>query len=150
MFAKHRPADRQFRHTTRRLAGRSRVVPALGLALCLIAPSRAATPQDLLTQYTAASGTAAAAARGQQFFLARHGKEWSCASCHTASPGQPGRHAATGKVIQPLAPAFNVERFSDAAKTEKWFRRNCNDVLGRECSPAEKADVLAWLVALKP
>ena len=25
------------------------------------------------------------------------------------------------------------ERFADAAKTEKWFRRNCNDVVGREC-----------------
>ena len=28
------------------------------------------------------------------------------------------------------------------AKTEKWFRRNCNDVIGRECSRAEKADMI--------
>jgi hypothetical protein len=48
-----------------------------------------------------------------------------------------------------MAPAVNPERFSDATKTEKWFRRNCNDVVGRECTPAEKADVLAWLLTFK-
>ena len=48
-----------------------------------------------------------------------------------------------------LAPAFNPERFTDPAKSEKWFRRNCNDVLARECTAAEKADVLAWLISLK-
>jgi hypothetical protein len=63
---------------------------------------------------------------------------------------QPGQHAATGKPITALAPAANPQRFTDAAKTEKWFRRNCNDVLGRECSAAEKADVLGWLLTLKP
>ena len=56
--------------------------------------------------------------------------------------------AATGKPIAAMAPAFNPERFTDAAKTEKWFRRNCNDVIGRECSAAEKADVLGWLRTL--
>ena len=40
-------------------------------------------------------------------------------------------------------------RKTDAAKTEKWFRRNCNDVVGRECSAGEKADVLSWLASLK-
>ena len=54
-------------------------------------------------------------------------------------------HAATGKTIQPLAPAANAQRFTDTAKVEKWFRRNCNDVVGRECSAQEKADILAWL-----
>jgi hypothetical protein len=60
-----------------------------------------------------------------------------------------GKHATTGKVIAPMAPAFNTERFTDAAKTEKWFRRNCNDVVGRECTPGEKADVITWLLSLK-
>ena len=49
-----------------------------------------------------------------------------------------------------LAPPSTRERFTDAAKSEKWFRRNCNDVIGRECTAAEKADVLAWLLSLKP
>ena len=68
---------------------------------------------------------------------------------YTATPTGTGKHASTGKAIQPLAPAANAERFADPAKTEKWFRRNCNDVLGRECSAGEKADVLAWLMTLK-
>ena len=88
--------------------------------------------------------------RGQQLFTTRHGAEWSCASCHGAAPTQAGKHAATGKAIGALAPAFNAERFADAAKADKWFRRNCNDVMGRECTYAEKADVLSWLLALKP
>ena len=68
---------------------------------------------------------------------------------HTSAPSVDGKHASTGKVIAPLAPAFNPERFTDMAKTEKWFRRNCNDVMGRECSSSEKADVLAWLLTFK-
>jgi len=89
-------------------------------------------------------------ARGQQFFTTPHGREWSCASCHTQRPLAEGRHAGTGKTIAPLAPAANPARFADAAKTEKWFRRNCNDVVGRECSADEKADVREWLASLKP
>ena len=91
-----------------------------------------------------------APARGQKLFTTLQGRDWSCASCHGAVPTQPGRHAATGKPIGALAPAFNAERFTDSAKVEKWFRRNCNDVVGRECTAAEKADVLAWLLTLKP
>ena len=120
-----------------------------GLALTLL-PAQAATPAEQLSAYTAQAGAPAQTARGQQFFNSRHGKDWSCASCHGASPTAPGKHASTGKVITPLAPAFNPERFADSAKTEKWFRRNCNDVVGRECSASEKADVLAWLMTLKP
>jgi mono/diheme cytochrome c family protein len=101
----------------------------------------------------ALAGPAAAApdpARGQRFFTSTHGREWSCSSCHTTRPTAAGRHAGTGKAIEALAPAANPKRFADAAKTEKWFRRNCNDVVGRECSAAEKADLLSWLMTLKP
>ncbi len=114
------------------------------------ATAQAATPAELLAGYTAAAGAPAAAARGQAFFTTKHGREWSCSSCHGATPVQGGRHAGTGKAITPLAPAANPQRFTDAATTEKWFRRNCNDVLGRECSAGEKADVLAWLQTLRP
>lgn len=109
----------------------------------------AATPAQLQAAYAASAGVTAAPDRGQTLFTARHGREWSCASCHGAVPTTPGQHAATGKPIAALAPAFNPERFTDAAKTEKWFRRNCNDVIGRECTGAEKADVIAWLRTLK-
>jgi len=93
--------------------------------------------------------TGFSAQRGEAFFKATHGAEWSCASCHTANPLAQGRHAKTGKPIGPLAPAANGERFTDAATTEKWFRRNCNDVLGRACTAQEKGDVLQYLMSLK-
>jgi hypothetical protein len=64
-------------------------------------------------------------------------------------PTKEGKHASTDKSISPLAPAFNSKRFTDEAKVNKWFKRNCNDVLGRECSSLEKADVMAYLNSLK-
>lgn len=119
---------------------------ALALAT---AGAMAATPAEQLAGYSAAAKAAADPARGQKFFATQGSKEWSCSSCHGSTPTGAGKHASTGKAIQPLAPAANAERFTDVAKTEKWFRRNCNDVLGRECTPGEKADVLAWLMTLK-
>jgi hypothetical protein len=126
-----------------------------GLLILVVAgatalPAEALTAADQLVAYAAQSGQTPQAAPGQALFTAKHGHEWACASCHTAKPTVEGKHASTGKAIRPMAPAANPERFTDAAKTEKWFRRNCNDVLGRECAPAEKADVLAWLLTLKP
>jgi Domain of unknown function (DUF1924) len=109
-----------------------------------------ATPPGLLAEYGALAGRAPDAARGASVFTTRHNRDWSCSSCHGALPVGAGRHAVTGKPIAAMAPAANPDRFSNAAKTEKWFRRNCNDVLGRECTAAEKADVLAWLMTLKP
>ena len=121
------------------------------LLMALANPAaRAATPAELLAGYTAQAGAPAQAARGQAFFTSKHGKDWTCASCHGAVPTQAGKHASTGKPITALAPAFNPERFSDPAKVEKWFRRNCNDVADRVCTPAEKADVMAWLISLRP
>jgi uncharacterized membrane protein len=120
-------------------------------ALLSAAPAaQAATPSELLAGYSAQAGAAAQPSRGQEFFTQRHGREWSCASCHGTPPTKEGRHAVTAKPIAALAPAFNTARFNDAAKAEKWFRRNCNDVVGRECSAGEKADVLAWLLTIKP
>ncbi|MCX8516467.1 MAG: DUF1924 domain-containing protein [Rhodoferax sp.] len=126
---------------------------AIASILALLTPLAAAqqtTPALQLATYVTQSGQPAQAAHGQDFFTAKHGKEWSCSSCHTANPTADGKHAATGKLIAPMAPAANDKRFTDAAKTEKWFRRNCNDVVGRECSASEKADVLAWLLSLNP
>lgn len=127
-----------------RLAAAALAAAALGASA---AP--ATTPAEQQAGYSAQAGGAVSADRGQQLFTRTHGREWSCASCHGATPTQAGKHAATGKSIAPLAPAFNAERFTDAAKTEKWFRRNCKDVMDRECSAAEKADVIAWLRTLK-
>lgn len=111
-------------------------------------PASAGAAQELQA-YVVVAGKAADAAQGQQFFVSKHGRDWSCSSCHTAMPAGPGRHASTGKTLAPLAPSLHTERFTDHAKTEKWFRRNCNDVVGRECSAEEKANILAWLITFQ-
>ncbi|NMM77336.1 cytochrome C [Acidovorax sp. SRB_14] len=119
----------------------------LALACTLPLAHAADTTAALQMQrWSDASGAPVSAERGRVFFTSRHGGEWSCASCHGNPPTAPARHASTGKAIAPLAPAFNPERFTDSAKADKWFRRNCKDVLKRECTAAEKADVLAWLL----
>ena len=117
----------------------------------------AETPTDFLQTYAAEAKTADnrfagfSAERGMKFFTTTpDGGEWSCASCHTQTPLRPGQHAKTGKIIDPLAPAANPERFTSTGKVEKWFRRNCNDVLNRACTPLEKGDVLTYLLSLKP
>lgn len=125
---------------------RSLTVFLTGLASAAV---MAATPAEQLAGFSTAAGTPAQAARGQRFFTTVGSGEWSCSSCHGAVPTGTGKHAGTGKAIEPLAPAANAARFTDPAKTEKWFRRNCKDVLGRECTPGEKADVLAWLLTLR-
>jgi hypothetical protein len=111
-------------------------------------PVFSATPQELLKGYEAQSGKGSPA-RGEQFFNAKHGKEWSCASCHEDPPNHATKHIVTGKVIKPLSPNSNTERFIDQTKVDKWFKRNCNDVLARECTAQEKADVLSWLMTVK-
>jgi len=89
------------------------------------------------------------AERGRTFFQQAHGNDWSCASCHTNNPVTPGKHAKTNKSIKPMAPSANAERFTSTRKVDKWFRRNCNDVVGRACTAQEKGDVLTYLMSLK-
>jgi hypothetical protein len=125
------------------------VAAAALTALPLAAHAADTTPAQQLAHWSAQAGAPGTAARGQLFFNSRHGGEWSCASCHGTPPTAAGKHASTGKAIDPLAPAFNPKAFTDTARVDKWFRRNCKDVLLRECSATEKADVLAYLNSLK-
>lgn len=108
------------------------------------------TPQAQLTHWQQAAGGHASAQAGQRFFTSKHGREWACASCHHAPPTRAGQHAVTGKTLAPLAPAFNAKAFTRTREVNKWFKRNCGDVLGRACTAQEKADVLAYLLSLKP
>lgn len=123
----------------------------VGLAIAPLPALAAETSAaEQLERWSVQAGAPGQVERGRAFFTSPHGGEWSCASCHGNPPTATGKHASTGKTIGPLAPAFNPRVFTDSAKVDKWFRRNCNDVLKRECSAAEKADVLAYLLALKP
>jgi hypothetical protein len=115
---------------------------------------QAAQPQELLAEFARQAELQSPgysgfdARRGADFFTARHG-DWSCSTCHTENPAKAGKHAVTDKLIEPLAPAANAARFADPRKVAKWFKRNCNDVLKRECSALEKGDVLTYLLSVK-
>lgn len=126
------------------------LLAALALALPLLAS--AANPiQDSYRAQAKQDNPAFkdfSAAAGQKFYNSK-GAELSCASCHTDSPLAAGKHAKTNKDILPLAPAANPKRFSDAAQVEKWFKRNCNDVLSRACTAQEKGDFMAYVLSVK-
>lgn len=126
----------------------------LCITLLLLAgatPVLAETPKDLLSAYSAeaGSGFTPSAERGKSLFL----KDWgaskeapSCTACHTKDMNAQGKHAITGKVIEPLSPSANAERFTSPKKVAKWFKRNCTEVIGRECTPGEKADFIQFAI----
>lgn len=103
---------------------------------------RAAAKQE------SAAFTDFSATRGEAFYKAKIGNV-SCSSCHGDSPKAHGTHSTTSKDILPMAPVTNAERFTDAAKVEKWFKRNCNDVLKRACTANEKGDFIAYMLSVK-
>lgn len=83
---------------------------------------------------------------GRRLYTTRVG-ELMCASCHTDSPMLQGKQVKTDKAILPMAPAANPKRLTDAAKVEIWFKRDCNEVLKRDCSAQEKGDFMAYLLS---
>jgi cytochrome c peroxidase len=127
------------------------VVLAGSAAACLGA---GAAQQAILDHYAQEAQTSGdpvsgfSADRGKAFFLASRGSgdTPSCSTCHTTDPTNLGR-TRVGKEIKPMAVSANPDRFTDPAKVEKWFRRNCNTVLGRECTPTEKGDFVAFMTS---
>lgn len=96
---------------------------------------------------------APSAAEGKLFFNRNfkmpNGKEVACASCHTTNPADEGKHIVTGKAIRPLSPAVNKNRFTDLDKVEDKFVEHCNDILGSDCTAAEKSNFIAYLMTEK-
>ena len=129
-----------------------KILSILGTLLLLAAfPAVAETPQQILAKYQQQAG-GASATRGEKLFFARvtdsKGETVGCTTCHTDNPKATGKTRAN-KAIDPLAPVANRERFTDPAKVEKWFKRNCRDVLERECTVQEKADFVAYMISVK-
>ena len=135
-----------------------KAIHCIGLLTSLAAlPAPAASPRDeILAQYAdaakASSPTFAgfSAKRGEALYLGNFtgGKPNtpSCTTCHGDSPRSAGRTPA-GKAIDPVAVSVSATRYTDPAKVEKWFRRNCTEVLGRECTPLEKGDWLTYVIS---
>lgn len=128
-----------------------KIVLAAGLALVLPLCAAANPIQDSYRTAAKLENPAFkdfSVAAGQKLYASKVG-DLACASCHTDSPLAAGKHAKTNKEILPLAPAANAKRFTDAANVEKWFKRNCNDVLKRACSAQEKGDFMAYVLSVK-
>lgn len=151
------PAARPLRVAAAVLFGAAATV---GLALLLGVPSRAhaaaPTAQELLREYEAAARKESPAfagfqaAEGRRIYETPHvqdGAPVSCATCHTADPRQRGTTPA-GKLVDPLAPSANPSRLTDRREVEKWFKRNCKQVIGRECTATEKGHFLTYLLGV--
>lgn len=81
------------------------------------------------------------------FTDAKSGEKRRCSTCHHEDLRRVGKHATTGKAIDPLAPSANPKRLTDPEHIEKWFLRNCKWTMGRECTPQEKGDFLVMIGA---
>ena len=127
--------------------------PALVCALLPLA-TQAGVLEERLNHYAAQvraenpGFTAFSAARGEKLYSTafRQGKPDTpaCTSCHGKEPRTAGQ-TLTGKAIEPMALSVSPGRYADPAKVEKWFKRNCVEVLGRECTALEKGDWLAFV-----
>jgi hypothetical protein len=132
-----------------------RISIAFLFSLIIAFSVRAEQPQDFLTLFAVqaklnnAGFSGFDANRGEQFFKSLHGADWSCSTCHTENPTTMGQHTVTKKDIKPMAPSANPERFTNTSKVDKWFKRNCKDVVTRECTSQEKGDVLTYLLSLR-
>ncbi|MFB3819324.1 MAG: DUF1924 domain-containing protein [Candidatus Methylomirabilales bacterium] len=114
-------------------------------------PRRDAILADLLAQAKKDEPgfTGFSAERGAAFYRTTHkgGKPGtsSCTACHGSDPQGRGQTRA-GKAIEPMAVSKNPTRYTSRDDVEKWFTRNCNDVLGRACTAKEKGDFLTYML----
>ena len=126
------------------------LIAAAGTAFAAANPARDAILAALGEQAKQADPTFAgfSADRGGAFWTGDHaggkGEATSCTACHTKDPTAMGTTKA-GKAIDPMAVSKTPARFTDAKKVAKWFLRNCNTVLGRECTSLEKGDIITYL-----
>jgi len=119
------------------------------LACLTMALPLGASANPILDGYQAEIKGTFTVAAGEKLYKTVGPNQLSCSSCHTDSPKNVGKHAKTNKAIDPMAPSVNPKRFTDAANVEKWFKRNCNDALGRACTTQEKGDFMTYVLSVK-
>jgi len=117
---------------------------ALTGSLFVVAANATPVSERMIATFEAASGKSADAAAGEAFWN-RDFNGKSCTTCHGSDVKKVGQHAKTKRAIDPLAPSVNPERLTEDRSINKWFLRNCKWTLGRECTSAEKGDILLWL-----
>lgn len=133
------------------------VIGALALGIAGFAPGAQAgeAHQSLLAELTKRAKaenprfSGFDAKRGEALFTARHTANPelpSCTSCHTSDPRAPGKHAKTGRAIDPMAVSANPERFTDLKQFDKRFSRDCDTVMGRPCTAVEQGDFATFMI----
>ncbi len=130
-------------------------VSCIALALALPLSATAGPRDEQLDRYASAARASDpafagfSAARGNTLHTRAFGAGKpdtpACTSCHGTEPRAAGRTPA-GKSIDAMALSASPSRYTDPAKVEKWFKRNCNEVLGRECTALEKGDWLTFVL----
>lgn len=89
-------------------------------------------------------------ARGEKIFtkkkMGKNGTLISCVTCHTNDLSKNGLNEKTNKVIEPLSPHANPQRFTEVKEVTKWLRRNFRDVYDREGTAEEKGDVITYII----
>jgi hypothetical protein len=116
----------------------------------VVTQANSETVDNLLQDYATQGVISTDEIQGEQLWQKtfKHDGEFpdrSCTSCHTKDLTADGKHVKTGKVIKPMAPSSNAERFTDSKKVEKWFKRNCLWTMDRECTAQEKANFLVYI-----
>jgi len=124
------------------------------IAFTLVGSLSAGELNELINHYAALAKTQDAlfdgfdVGRGKSLYITKSldGKKDtpSCTTCHTNDPTKVGETRA-GKTIDPMAASASPQRYQSLKKAEKWFRRNCKSVLGRECTVTEKGDFLIYM-----
>ena len=124
------------------------------IAFSLVGSLRAGELNELINHYAALAKTQDAlfdgfdVGRGKSLYITKSldGKKDTpaCTTCHTNDPTKVGETRA-GKTIDPMAASASPQRYQSLKKAEKWFRRNCKSVLGRECTVTEKGDFLTYM-----
>lgn len=108
--------------------------------------------EEILKSFEVQAAKTFSATEGEKIYRTKRinskGENISCMTCHTPDPKGEGLTRAN-KIIEPIAPVANKERFTDMAKVEKWFKRNCKDVLDRECTVMEKGNFVRFMMSVK-
>ncbi len=127
------------------------IVCLLALASLSVQAAPGSAIPEMLKKYEAAGGHDFSAQGVQALWEkkvpAKDGKLRSCSTCHGADLTKSGKHARSGKHIDPMALSVNPGRFSKAKKIRKWFKRNCKWAWGRECTAQEKGDFLRFFAS---
>lgn len=127
-------------------------IALFGLTALLTVTTAYATPASdaVLAKYKTEGVTKTDAAKAKKDWTREvevDGEKMSCSTCHGTDLSKAGKHHKTGKTIEAMSMKVTADRYADEKKIEKWFKRNCKDAWGRECTAQEKADFLTFLLA---